>query len=137
LCFHVHQIPGNFDFLPLFLWWPTDHGAMCCLLSRCLSIFCCFICCWIVILFYCVLNCNFILLWSDSMQGAYFNLLIYVNTCFIMYFGEISMGYWEEYIHIYTYIYICIYIYVYIYIYIYSAVVDGCQIHLIHGDIQF
>jgi hypothetical protein len=43
----------NFLFPLLFLWWPTDHEVMCCSVSRCLNIFCCFFCSWVLVLFQC------------------------------------------------------------------------------------
>jgi hypothetical protein len=42
-----------FNFLPFFLQWPTDLRAMCCSVSRSLSIFFSFFGCWTQVLFCC------------------------------------------------------------------------------------
>jgi hypothetical protein len=46
-------IPGTSWFSCLFLWGPTDHWTMCCLVFSCLSIFCCFFCYWVLVLLCC------------------------------------------------------------------------------------
>jgi hypothetical protein len=75
---------------PLFLWRTIGHGGTCCLVASCLSVFCCFFCCWILVLMSC----------GQIVCKGLLHFLLFVKTCFVtssmVYFGQDSVGCWEE-----------------------------------------
>jgi hypothetical protein len=110
-CFFI-KFQELFDFLS-FLWWPINHGAMYCSVSKCLSIFC----------FLLLLSSSFILLWSDSMQGV---ISIFLNLLRLALCPKI-WSFWRKfhgllrriYIQVITYMCVCVCVWIYMYVCVY------------------